>query len=130
MDNIRGSRGGGAGGPDPPPVNHKNIGFLSNSGPDPLKITKLPSQHSMLGHHQHAAYSGIWIVPPLIKLKKTKKRKKTVVKAGPPGKIIWIRACTMSSNKKSMTTQLMMAHDAFRDKHAKILQRKVLENSC
>ena len=41
--------GGGAGGPDPL-KNHKNIGFLSNTGPDPLKITKLPSQHSMLGY--------------------------------------------------------------------------------
>ena len=35
--------------------NHKNIGFLSNTGRDPLKITKLPSQHSMLGHHRHAS---------------------------------------------------------------------------
>ena len=26
-----------------PLKNHKNIGFLSNTGPDPLKITKLPS---------------------------------------------------------------------------------------
>ena len=41
--------GGGAGGLDPP---EKNIGFLSNTGLDPLKITKLPSQHSMLGHHR------------------------------------------------------------------------------
>ena len=33
-----GSRGGGAGGPDPPPLkNHENIGFSSNTGPDPLK---------------------------------------------------------------------------------------------
>ena len=39
--------GGGAGGPDPPPHththtqnNHKNIGFLSNTGPDPLKNHK------------------------------------------------------------------------------------------
>ena len=33
-----GSRGG-TGGPDPPPPlkNHKNIGSLSNTGPDPLK---------------------------------------------------------------------------------------------
>ena len=62
--------------------NHKNIGFLSNIGPDPIKITKLPSQHSILGHHgspvKHhlngvslggrlwPAYSGIWILPPLI----------------------------------------------------------------
>ena len=39
---------GGTGGPDPPLKNHKNIGFLSNTGPDPLKITKLSRQHSML----------------------------------------------------------------------------------
>ena len=46
--------GGGPGGPDPP-KNHKNIGFLSNTGLDPLKITKLQSQHSMLGHHLHTS---------------------------------------------------------------------------
>ena len=46
----------GTGGPDPPPPGkHKIIGLLSNSGPDPLKIAKLLSQHSMLGHHQHAS---------------------------------------------------------------------------
>ena len=28
-----------------PLKNHKDIGFLSNTGPDLLKITKLPSQH-------------------------------------------------------------------------------------
>ena len=44
----------GAGGPDPP-KDHKNIRFLSNTGLDPLKITKLPSQHSMLDHHQHTS---------------------------------------------------------------------------
>ena len=37
---------GAPGGPDPL-ENHKNKGFLSNAGPDPLKVTKLPSQHSM-----------------------------------------------------------------------------------
>ena len=63
----------------------KNMGFLSNTGPDPLKITKLLSLHSMLGHHRHtsetpfkwrlpggrwwAAYSGIWILPPLTNYK-------------------------------------------------------------
>ena len=41
----------GTGGTGPPPLkNYKNIGFLSNTGPDPLKIIKLPSQHLMLGH--------------------------------------------------------------------------------
>ena len=45
---MDGSRGGGQGVRTPPPLkNHKNIGFSSNTGPDPLKITKLPSQHSM-----------------------------------------------------------------------------------
>ena len=40
---IDGGGGGEAEG-SPPPLNyHKNIGFLSNTGPDPLKITKLPS---------------------------------------------------------------------------------------
>ena len=33
----------------------KNLGFLSNTGTDPLKSTKLASQHSMLGHHRHAS---------------------------------------------------------------------------
>ena len=45
--------------PDPPPpwTITKNIGFLSNIEPDPLKITKLhlPIQHSMLGHHRRAS---------------------------------------------------------------------------
>ena len=47
----------GTGGPDPPPPPEKlqNIGSLRITGPDPLKITNLPSQHSMLGHHRHAS---------------------------------------------------------------------------
>ena len=32
---------------------------LSNTGLDPQKITKLPSQHSMLGHHRHASEASI-----------------------------------------------------------------------
>ena len=47
-----GDRGSG---PPPPPENYKNIEFLSTTGPDPLKITKLPIQHSMLGHHRPAS---------------------------------------------------------------------------
>ena len=31
----------------------RNIGFLSNTGLDPLKITKLPNQSSMLGHQRN-----------------------------------------------------------------------------
>ena len=38
---MRGSKGGGGQGDLPPPLkNHKNIGFLSNTGPDPLKNKK------------------------------------------------------------------------------------------
>ena len=34
---MRGSRWGGTGGPDPPPLKiHKNIVFLGNTGPGPL----------------------------------------------------------------------------------------------
>ena len=39
----RGDRGSG---PPPPPENHKNIEFLSNTGPDPLKLSNLPSRSS------------------------------------------------------------------------------------
>ena len=34
---------------------NRGSGFLGNTGPDRLKITKLPSQNSMLGHHRHAS---------------------------------------------------------------------------
>ena len=46
---MRGSRGG-TGGPNPPGKSQKYRDF-SSTGPGPLKITKLPSQHSMLDHH-------------------------------------------------------------------------------
>ena len=87
----RGNRGSGPPPPPPPPrpKNHKNIGFLSNTGLDPLKITKLPSQNSMLGHHRHASEKPFqWrIIGPLIvvfrsslphQLKKQKRKKETV----------------------------------------------------
>ena len=48
--------GGRGSGPPPPLENFKNIGLLSSTGPDPLKIRKLTNQHSllsmMLGHHR------------------------------------------------------------------------------
>ena len=46
---------GGGQGVRTPLKTHKNIGFLCNTGLDPLKITKLPSQYSMLGHHRPAS---------------------------------------------------------------------------
>ena len=52
---MRGPRGGKDMGSRPPLESHKNTGFLSKTGPDLPKITKLSSQHSMLGHHQPAS---------------------------------------------------------------------------
>ena len=51
---VRIQRGGGRGS-GPPLENYKNIGLFSNTGPDPLKIVKLPSQLSILGHNGHAS---------------------------------------------------------------------------
>ena len=47
---------GGPGGLDPPPPlkSNKNIGFLTNTGPDPLKNYKATKPDSMLGRHRHA----------------------------------------------------------------------------
>ena len=47
---LRGDRGSSF-----PLKNHKNKGFLSNTGPDRLKKTKLQSQHTLLGHLWHAS---------------------------------------------------------------------------
>ena len=46
----------GTGGPDPL-ENYKNNGFLIIAllVQIPWKITKLPSKHSMIGHHQHTS---------------------------------------------------------------------------
>ena len=57
MVSMGGSRGEGDRGSGPPPTPEKsqNIGFICNTGPDPLKITKLPSQRLMLGHHRPAS---------------------------------------------------------------------------
>ena len=87
----RGKRGYGPH-PPPPPGKLQKYGIPSNTGPDPFKITKQPIQHSMLGHNQPisktqfkwrfaggplmARYCGIWILPPLTKLKTKKKQKK------------------------------------------------------
>ena len=70
----------GTGGPDPPPRKSQKYRFFSNTGPDPLKIVKLPSQLSILAKigtpakrhlnggslagRRWPANSGIWIFPP------------------------------------------------------------------
>ena len=96
---IQRERGQGSG-PPPPLKNHKNIGFPSNLDLDPLKITKLPRQHSTVGHYRHASktpfqwrfaggpmmpiFRGISILSPSPQKKKKKhththkKKKKTL----------------------------------------------------
>ena len=55
MNNTCGSRGGEGEGSDPPSLkNHKHKGFLSITGPDPLKNDKATKPDSMLGRHRHA----------------------------------------------------------------------------
>ena len=86
---MRGSRGGGGGGGGGGRGSRPE--FLSNTGLDPLKFSKVPRQYSMLDHYRHAsempfkccftggpimvAFSGIWI----LSLKKKKN-----VRFGPP----------------------------------------------
>ena len=60
---MRGSRGGEGRGPDPPPEKLQKYRVPSNIDLDSLKITKLPSQHSMLGHHRHASETPFNIFP-------------------------------------------------------------------
>ena len=55
---MRGSRVGGGGGAEPlsqPLKNHKNIGLISNTGPDPKKNHKTTKPDSMWSHHGHAS---------------------------------------------------------------------------
>ena len=102
---MRGSRGGGVGrGPEPPLKNHKNIGFLSNTGPDPLKNHKAIMQAFNVGtssaHQRNTismAYRSRADDCPLLvifesSLPSSKKKKKHCQSWTPSGKTFWIRA--------------------------------------
>ena len=82
-----------------PLKNHKNIGFLSNTGPDLLKITKLQRQHSKNDHYRHANETQFkwrftggpmmarlkrYFDPPFHHQLKTTTTKRNIVKVGPP----------------------------------------------
>ena len=85
----------GAQGPGPPLKNHKNIEFLSNTGPEPLL---------MLGHHWPASETplkwrlaggpmmalSLWYLDPH-QLKKNKKKR--CLRWTPSDKLFWISAC-------------------------------------
>ena len=55
MSHVRIQSGGQEVRTPPPLESYKNKGFLSNTGPDPLKITQLLIQHSLLGHYRSAS---------------------------------------------------------------------------
>ena len=98
-----GSRGGGGkqGVRTPPLKNHKQ--FPSQTGPDPLEITKLPNQHSRMGHFRPACETPFqwrfagrpiivrfwWCLVPL----SPKKQQKTYQSWTPSDKTFWIRTC-------------------------------------
>ena len=74
------------GGPDLPPDKSQNIGFLSNTGQDPLKIIKIPIRYSMFGHHRHADDDPIIhvVVFNSSLINKKKKKMKNIVSVGAP----------------------------------------------
>ena len=105
--NARIQRGGdrGSGSPPPPLKNYKNIGFLSHTGQDSLKMTKLPSQHSMSGHHQNASktpfkwhfadrlmMAHLLLIVSFGSSHKNDNNKKNLQSWTPSGKTFWIRA--------------------------------------
>ena len=55
-----------------------------NTGSDPLKITKLPIHHSMLGHHRHASETPRANDGPLIVICGSFLPSLTKQKVGPP----------------------------------------------
>ena len=85
---MRGSRGGNRGSGYPPPEkSQKNAGFLSNTGPDPLKNHKATKPDSMWRRHRHASETPFkWrFAGPVIELfgLSHKKQNKKRCKVGP-----------------------------------------------
>ena len=121
---MRVSRGGGGGkgsGPHPPPGKLKNIVFLSILVRVPWKITKLPSQFSMTGHHRPASEtpfkwrfaSGPIMAPLLVVFVSPPPppyQLKTFLQSSwtPSDKTFWIRACDKSLHVHSTKIQISM----------------------
>ena len=109
----RGAEGGGRG-----LKNHKNIEFLSNTGPDPLKNYKATKPACNVGPTSARQRNAIEMVfrwraddGPLIAVfgsflpssaKNEKRRKKTIIcqNLTPSGKPFWIRTCSLLRHSK------------------------------
>ena len=99
LDHVRIQRGK-TGGLDPPPPlkNHKNIGVISNTGPENHKATK-PEYNVVLDHYRHASETPFkWcftggslkarlyrhLDPTSLIYKNKNTHKKNAIKLGPP----------------------------------------------
>ena len=103
--------GGGAGGPDPPPLkNHKNIGFSSNTGPDSLKnrgyqasiqcwaIIGTPAKRHLMAFRWRADDGPLIVVlgSAIPSSTKEKQQKNCCQNWTRSEKTFWIRACYLT----------------------------------
>ena len=99
-NHVRTQRGWGQGIPPPPPEKSQNTGFLSNTGPDPLKsykATKPAFNVVPTSACQRNDGPLIVVFGSILPSSTKKKKEKNVVKVGPPsGKTFWIRACPLN----------------------------------
>ena len=87
---MGGSRGGQ--GVRTPSGKLQKYRVFSNTGPDPLEITKLPSQQSMTGHHRPANETPFkWYLDPLPTLS-TKIKTFSELSWTPSDKTFWVQA--------------------------------------
>ena len=100
---VMGRSRGATGGRDPPPPLkiHKNMGFLSKTGPDPVKNHKATKPAAMLGHHWPAretpfkwCFAGGQMIAHLYLYSLIKK--KSYLIWTPSDKTFWIHACSVN----------------------------------
>ena len=89
--------GKGSGPPPPPPKkkNHKNIGFLSNTAPDPLKNHRATKPAFNVGPYNWCFAGGTIMVIVVFgsSIPSSTKNRGTLSNWTPSDKTFWIRAC-------------------------------------
>ena len=105
--------GGGGRGSGSPLKNHKNIGFSSNTGPDPLKnrsyqasiecwaIIDTPAECHLMAFRWRADDGLLIVVLGPSLPSSTKKTHKNRQSWTPSDKTFWIRACTGTQKKST-----------------------------
>ena len=95
---MRGSRGDRGSGPPSPLKNHKNIGFLSNMGPDPRESYQACIQCGVIiGTLAKRRLNGVslasrWWPAYIVVFGSSHQKQKTLPSLTPSGKTFWIRA--------------------------------------